>query len=306
MNKHIFTIIVGVVIAASLLFYLFSFQVRSNEAAVVLTFGEANPDVRGAGIHLQLPWPIQEVRRFDRWMHVYEGESEEFPTKDQFNIVVSACIGWQIKDFIKYNVHFGGGDPAKGIADAQAELKRIVRNRLNATMTNVRLEDLVSLDRDRLQHKNIEENARKLATNDAIQTYGIEVVLLKIRRLELPETVKNDVYNRMRTERNSEADKITNRGRTKAEEIKKNAKAEAQEIQSRAMARAKIIMSEGERKASAHYEAFKKYPELAIYLKEVEAFKQIAKDRTTLVLDPRSPAMRVLVEPPPSIKSGGK
>lgn len=302
MKKHIFTIIVGMVIAASLLFYLFSFQVRSNETAVVLTFGKAAEKVREAGIHLQWPWPIQEVRRFDTWMHVYEGASEEFPTKDQFNIVVSACVGWKIKDFIKYNVHFGGGDPAKGIASAQAELKRIVRNRLNATMTDVKLDDLVSLDRGKLKHKDIEDDAKKLATADALQIYGIEVVLLKIRRLELPETVKNDVYNRMRTERNSEAQKITNRGKTKAEAIKKNAKAEAQEIKSRAMARAKIIMSEGERKASAHYEAFKKYPELAIYLKEVEAFKQIAKDRTTLVLDPRSPAVRVLVEPPPTIK----
>ena len=140
MNKHFFTIVVGLVIAASLLFYLFSFQVRSNEKAVVLTFGKADPKVREAGIRPQLPWPIQEVRKFDKRIHVYEGESEEFPTKDQFNIVVSVCVGWRIADFLKYNIHFGSGDPAKGIADAQAELKRIIRNRLNATVGGVKLD----------------------------------------------------------------------------------------------------------------------------------------------------------------------
>jgi len=306
MQKHIFTIIVALVIAATLLLYLFMFQVRENEAAVLLTFGKADKKVRDAGIHFRLPWPIQEVREFDKRLHIYSGKPEECPTKEQFNIITSACIGWHIKDFLKYNKNFGGGAPEKGVADAQAELTRIVRDKVNATIGSITLADLVSLKPEDLKHAAIEEQIKRRATKEAAETYGIEVSLFKLRRLELPETVKGSVYSRMRAERENKAKEIESHGKERAEVIKNNAKAQAQEIRYRADARAKAIVSEGERKAATYYEAFKKYPELAIYLKEVEAFKKIAKDRTTLVLDPRSPAVRVLTAPPPAMDKSGK
>jgi len=302
MKKHIFTMVIAFVIAATLLLYMFTFQVRENEAAVVLTFGKADEKVREAGIHFRLPWPIQEVREFDKRLYIYNSKPEESPTKEQFNIIASVCVGWHIRDFLKYNKNFGGGAPEKGVADAQAELTRIVRDKINATIGGITLADLVSLEPEDLKHTAIEEEIKSRANKEALETYGIEVSLLKLRRLELPETVKGTVYSRMRAEREEKAQEIRSRGKERAEVITNNAKAQAQEIKSRAEARAKAIMSEGERKAATYYEAFKKYPELAVYLKEVEAFRKIAKDRTTLVLDTRSPAVRVLTAEPPEMK----
>src|SRR3989337_2916156 len=96
MGRHAFTIVVGVIIAASLLLYMFAFQVRSNEVAMVLTFGRPETEIPSPGYHFKWPWPVQEVRKFDNRLHVREGRLEEGRTRDGYNIITSVFVGWRI------------------------------------------------------------------------------------------------------------------------------------------------------------------------------------------------------------------
>ena len=97
MGKHVLTVIVGVVVGVSLLLYMFAFQVRQSEKAVLLWFGRpvSQPE---PGYHLKWPWPIEEVRRFDSRIIVTEGRFEETSTRDRYNITMSLCVGWRVVD----------------------------------------------------------------------------------------------------------------------------------------------------------------------------------------------------------------
>ena len=88
MRKHVLTVIVGVVVGVSLLLYMFAFQVRESEVAVLLRFGKASSDLPQPGYHFKLPWPIEEVRKFDSRINVSEGRFEETPTRDKRNITL--------------------------------------------------------------------------------------------------------------------------------------------------------------------------------------------------------------------------
>ena len=107
MRKHVLTVIVGVVVGVSLLLYMFAFQVRESEVAVLLRFGKASTDLPQPGYHFKLPWPIEEVRKFDSRINVSEGRFEETPTKDKRNITLSLCVGWRVSDPLAFNQNFG-------------------------------------------------------------------------------------------------------------------------------------------------------------------------------------------------------
>ena len=97
MNKRrgFFTILVAVLLVATLLLFLISFRVRLNEAAIVFTFRRAAPHaITKPGLYWKLPYPIQTVMKFDRRIHIYEGKFQEYLTRDQHNLIVAVAVGW--------------------------------------------------------------------------------------------------------------------------------------------------------------------------------------------------------------------
>ena len=306
MSKHGFTIVIAVIIAVSLLLQLFTFQVRQNEEAVVLTFGRPADESRKAGWHLQWPWPIQAVHKFDTRLHVYEGKLEEVPTKDRYNIIAAVCVGWEVHDVFKFDQNFGQEEREKGVENAWVQLRSIVRNRVNAMIGQYKLRELVSLNTADLKYDELEKVARAKAEKDALETYGIALPLLKIKRLELPDSVKGQVYSRMKQERSKEATNIRSQGTQQAAAIKASADSEAKQILSRAEARADAIRTEGEVEAAKYYDAFRKNPELAIYLRKIRAFKKIAESDATFILDTKTAPLDILVEESPKPRKVGK
>ena len=304
MSKHVFTIIVAVVIGLSLLFYLFSFQVRSTQVALVLTFGKPGDTLLEPGYHFQWPWPIQEVRRFDNRIHVQEGRFEETYTRDRYNMITSLCVGWKIgpkaADVIEFNRSFGRGEYP--IEEAWLKIEPIVRNQIMAILGQHDLRHLVSYQEEQLEYDDIESDTLKAASSQTLGTYGVEIVLLKIRRLELPASVTSVVYQRMRAERLKEASAKSEEGRTRASVIRADAAAKRKEIMALAQAEAEAIKSEGDKEAAKHFEVFAENPELAIFLRELRALPEILKERTTIILDPSESPIDLFVKGPPEPK----
>ncbi len=208
MRKHVLTVIVGVVVGVSLLLYMFAFQVRESEVAVLLRFGKASTDLPQPGYHFKLPWPIEEVRKFDSRINVSEGRFEETPTRDKRNITLSLCVGWRVSDPLAFNQNFGRLAEEDRMQQAWSRVEGYVRDSALAVMGQHDLNELVSVDRDKLQYDAIEDSILQAANDRANKTYGITFALLKLRRLELPESATQNVYKRMIAERNLEATKI--------------------------------------------------------------------------------------------------
>ena len=207
MSKHVLTVIVAVIIGVSLFLYMFAFQVRESEKVVVLRFGKPAAVQPEPGYHFKWPWPIEEVRRFDARIHVSEGKIEETRTKDGNNIIVSLCVGWRVSDPQIFNQNFGRADQEKQEDEAWGKIESIVRDRTLATLGNYELGQLVNVQTDKLRYDQIEDEIREKANATlgpaglGVKDFGVEIVLAKIRRLELPASVTSAVYARMVQER---------------------------------------------------------------------------------------------------------
>jgi membrane protease subunit HflC len=289
MKKHVLTVIVGVVVGVSLLIYMFAFQVRENEVAVLLHFGKASADLPKAGYHFKLPWPIEEVRKFDSRINVSESRLEETPTKDKKNITLSVCVGWRVSDPLAFNQNFGRTPEDERMKEAWSRAEGYLRDSSLAVMGQHDLSDLVSVDRDKLKYDAIEDAILQAANERATRTYGISFALLKLRRLELPQSAMERVFQRMIQERNLEATKIQESGNAIAAVIKANATTEKEELLARARSEAETLKGKGDAEAAKYFEVFAKNPDLAIYLRKIRALQETLKTKTTVIVDPSIP-----------------
>lgn len=298
MGKHVLTVVVAVIIGLSLVLYMFAYQVRSSETAIVLTFGKPGESIPEAGYHFKWPWPIQEVRTFDNRVHVQEGRFEETLTADQYNVIVSLVIGWKISDVNTFNKNFGSfEDPIKQAWDNH--LERIVRDKTLAVIGSSRLRQLVSTDFSQLKYDEIEADILNRAQLEAGSTYGAELTLAKIRRLELPQSATLKVYERMKAERGVEAQKIQSVGQEVADVIRGEAESQREQILALANSEAERIRGEGDAEAAGYYKVFTQNPELAIYLRKIKALRESTLENTTVILDTTTPPFDLLkLEPP--------
>lgn len=311
MSKHVLTVIVAVIIGVSLLLYMFAFQVRESEKVVVLRFGKPAAAQPEPGYHFKWPWPIEEVRRFDARIHVSEGKIEETRTKDGQNIIVSLCVGWKVADPQIFNQNFGRVDPDKQEEEAWGRIESIVRDRTLATLGNYDLGQLVNVESDKLQYDQIESEIKQKVSATlgpagyGVKDFGIEIALAKIRRLELPATLTNSVYERMKAERGLEAEKYRSDGTQKAAVIVGRAESQRDQILARAQSEAERLRGEGDAEAATYYKAFDQNPDLAIYLVKIRALRTAAKGKTTLIVDTSMPPFDLLIQGPPELKASG-
>ncbi len=297
-GKHAFTIMVACVIAVALLLQLFMFQVRSNEVAILMTFGKPSDATLDPGYHFRFPWPIQVVRKFDNRWQANEGKLVEQYTEDKHSIITSILACWKVGDVKKFNENFGKLDREDAMEQAWARLDPILRDAMNAEVGKANLSDFVSIEEE-LQYEVVEQAAMQEAAKDA-EDFGIELVMLKIKRLELPESAREKVYDRMKQERQEEAEGIRQEGFQRAENIKNEAESMANEIRAVAENVAASIKSEGEREAADIYRIQAENPRLAIFLKQLDALRRLSETGTTFIVDTNTPPWDVLVQEPPA------
>src|SRR6516225_6913417 len=142
MKRNFLSISVGALLIFIVLLLLFVFQVRKSEVVVVTTFGKPTRDISAPGPHLRLPWPIENVHRFDQRVQNFEDRFTEGLTQDSFNLLTSVYVGWKITDpkafFPKF---YGGSEP---IANAERVLDRMLSNAKTAIIGRHPLSDLLS------------------------------------------------------------------------------------------------------------------------------------------------------------------
>ena len=290
MKKNPYPLFTAGVLVVIFLLLLFTFQVRQTQVAVVTNFGEFSGTRTDPGLYFRWPWPIQKVYKLENRMQVFDGEFEQLPTKDGKMLLVSVFVGWRIGDPEKFLQRFDQGDKIK----AEKSLETLVDGAKTTVISGRDFSDLISPDESQLKFDEMEQEMLDTVKALASEEYGIEVSALGIKRIGLPTSVTSQVFTRMIQERQVLISQFRGEGQSRAAEIRAEADRKSQEIIAEANGQARRIEGKADEEAAAAYSVFAQNEELALLILEVNAFKDVMKGKTTLILDPNTPPLGLL------------
>ena len=272
--------------AALLLIYLTFFSVKETEFVLVTQFGRPIRTVTDAGLHVK--WFFQNSTYFDRRLRVYNPRPSEFLTRDKKNIVIDNYVAWKIQDPNRFVQTVG--DPVA----AEMRLHDIIWSGLSAALGTHDLEALVSAS-NRIETGELLDKLTALTDKAALEQYGIDVVDVRIKRLNLPEQNKQSVYARMRAERERIARQYRAEGEEQALAIRADADKQKEEILSVAYRDAEKTRGQGDAESTRIYgQAYSKNPRLYKLLRTLESYKKVLDDKTTAILSSDSELLRIL------------
>src|SRR5688572_20644760 len=285
MRNNRLTLVVGVILVIVFGLLLFTFQVRQTEVVMVTTFDRPTRPVTEPGLKFKWPYPIQKVYRFDKRTQNFEDDFEETLTRDNYNLLAMVYVGWTVADVELYFKSF----PAATPESAEPALKGLIRSAKNAVVGKHNFSDFISTDAKQLKFVEIEKEMLDYVQKEAGQKYGIAIDFLGIKKLGLPESVTQKVFDRMTAERQREVDRLKAQGEAEAMRIRSAADLERDKILAAADRKASDIRAEGDAEAAKSFDAFKEHPELAVFLLKLNALEASMKDRATLIMDERTP-----------------
>jgi membrane protease subunit HflC len=288
-------VLVAAIAGGLLLVYLTFYSTRETEFALITQFGRPVRTVVNAGLHVK--WPFQSILRFDRRLRVYNPRPAEFLTRDKKNLVIENYVAWRIDDpdlFVK-----SVGDTAS----AEMRLHDIIWSSLSAALGTLDLESLVSASADKVQASSMLDMLTTHADLTALAQYGIRVVDVRIKRLNLPEQNKQSVFARMRAERGRIAMQYRAEGEEQGLVIRANADREKEAILSAAYKDAEKIRGEGDAEATRIYgQAYSKNPHFYKLQRTLESYKKVLDDKTTIILNSDSALLKVLTQGEAGVK----
>ena len=274
----------------ALLSFVFTYQVRFTERAVLTTFGKADAnDVKSEGLKFKLPWPIQEVTKYDTRARFFQIESETQQTLDDRQIIVKAYCIWNVSDPLNFFRQFSnaGDREIDHYRKAEEIIRAIVRSAVSQT-SSFRLDELLAQGAENSKLAALEEKI----LNDvraALTTEGVEIQDVGINRIMMPQETTESVFLRMGKSRTRLVKEIESAGEAQAMGIESAARTTASRILDFARVRADEIRSLGDREAAQYVEQMNEYPELAVFLKNLEFMREAMAKRITFVFPTTMP-----------------
>lgn len=287
-------LVLGLVVAIIFFTILFVFEVPETTYAIVQRLGrpirhtvegEERVVIYSPGLHVKIPF-IDQVWLHDKRLYCYDlktGQTEQMQTADNYQVLLSTFVLWRVGDPYTFFKAVGS------TADAESKLDEIVRNSRSSVIGMHTLDEMINVEADAIELDVIEGEMLDGVAGIAMNDYGIEVRHVGIKHIGFPEQVTQEVFERMRRERKRQADKILAEGEAEAQKIRAGADLKVRQILADAEAAATTIRAEGDTKAAEYYAAFRQHPELAEFLRKLDALRKTLGERTTLVLDTSTP-----------------
>jgi len=300
MKKNLITIVIAAVLVVIFALLLFTFQVRQSEVAVLTTFGKpAATNIDQPGIYGKWPWPIQQVYRFDQRVQNFEDKYSENLTADNTMLLTSVYVGWRISDAKEFFPKFAGGS----VEAAQRQLETMLRSAKAAVIGKHNLSDFVNADTKQLKLEAIEDEIKAAVQGElASQNYGISIEFLGVKKLGLPESVTQTVFDRMKSERTVLISEAQFKGEAEATKIKSAAERQAADVIANAQADATRIEGAGVAEAAKTLSVFQQKPDLAIFLEQLKTLKSSLNQKSTLIFDERTPPFSLFQNLPANFK----
>lgn len=278
MNKHLGTALL-VAIAALILVSVSIFTVDERQSAIVFRLGEIVASQDKPGLYFKLPI-VDRVRHFDkRILTIDTDDPDLFLTSEKKNVLVDSFVKWRIIDVRQYYVSVQGDE-----ARAAIRLTQTVNDTLRAEFGKRTIHDVVSGERDDIMNV-----MREKADGDA-RKIGVQVIDVRLKRVDLPQEVSDSVYGRMQAERTRVAKQLRSLGTEESEKIRADADRQREVLIAESYRDAQKIKGEGDAKASSIYaSAFQADPEFFAFYRSLEAYRQSFKNKgDVLILDPSS------------------
>jgi membrane protease subunit HflC len=271
--------LIGILLAAAVVIASFAiFTVSEREKAILFRFGEIVKTDFQPGLHWQTPF-VNNVRKFDSRIQTLDAEPERYLTGEKKNLIVDSFVKWRIKDVANYYTATGG-DAVR----ANLRLSQIIKDGLRGEFAKRTIKEAVS--GERLQIMNlITEQANKQA-----EQFGIEIVDVRIKRIDFPPEISDSVYRRMRAERVRVAKDLRSRGAESAEKIRAEADRQRTVITADAFRDAEILRGEGDAAATGIYaKAYGRDIEFYSLYRSLNAYKRTFSSKSDiLVIQPDS------------------
>lgn len=278
MNRVISYVFVGLI--ALWVFSSTLFVVDQRQFAIVFALGEVKQVIKEPGLHFKLPPPFQNVLFLDkRILTLDTPDADRFITAEKKNILVDAFVKWRIIDPRLYFISFGGDE-----GRLQDRMSQIVKAALNEEITKRTVREVISGERGKVM-----EAIQTKVSNEA-KEIGIEIVDVRLKRVDYVEQINNSVYDRMKSERARVANQLRSTGAAESEKIRADADRQRTVLLAEAYRDAENIKGAGDAKASQIYaQAFGKSPEFYKFYRSLEAYRASFKSRSdVMVVDPNS------------------
>lgn len=270
----------GIIIAAvvALLALLSLYTVKQTEYALKLQFGKVKGVELKPGLHWKMP-VIQRIVYFDNRIQTLDAPADRFLTNEKKNVIVDSYVKWKIVDVVKYYTDVRGNEQLAG-----QRLSEVIADGLRGKFGSRTIQDVVAGDRTLIMEQITRE------ADERARSFGIKVVDVRIKRIDLPQEVSDSVYQRMRAERERVARNLRAQGKAEAVRITADAEKQRVVLLAEAKRKAEQLRGEGEAEAAKIYaEAFGQDEEFFGLYRSLAAYRETFKqNHDVLVLEPDS------------------
>ncbi|MGA2679514.1 MAG: SPFH domain-containing protein [Sedimentisphaerales bacterium] len=287
------TITIFIVLLFVILALVFTmFQVRETESALVMTFGKATRQITEPGLYFKWPPPIEMVQKFDSRSRGLVAEIGETPTKGAVPIIVNTFIVWRVAEPLAFFNAVGT------VSEAENKLLTQISDTQNKVIGRHDFSEFVNSDPTKIKLDEIEKEMLAEIQKAVRSDYGIEIKAIGIRQLKISEDVSKDVFERMRAERNRRTEATIAEGNAASKKIVTDALSMQTELLAAAEARAKAIRAQGDAEAAQYYKLLEQDPQLAMFLRDIDALKKILEQRATVVISADTEPFKLLRQMP--------
>ena len=259
--------------------------VDETEQIVILQFGKPVRTLKEPGLNWKLPAPLQTSNSFEKRLLEYDVPPEEILSKDKKSLIIDNYVRWRITDPLLFL------QTVAAIPTAKTRLDDIVYSELRQELGTHDMVEIITENRELIMEK------VTIASNEETSKYGIEVIDVRIRRVDLPQENEASIYARMEAERKRQANKFRSEGEEEAQKIRAATDRDKTVILADAYKTSQQIRGEGEAKALDIYaSSFSKDPKFYDFIRTLETFEKVIDDKTTLVLPGDSKLFKELVQ----------
>ena len=261
------------------------FIVDETEQVVILQLGKPVKTVTNPGINFKLPFPLQEKITFDDRLLEYDSPPEEILSKDKKSLIVDNYVRWKIVDPLQFL------KTVQAVPTAKSRMDDIVYSELRRELGTHDMVEIITENREQIM------DIVTRQSNSATLAYGISVVDVRIRRVDLPAENEESIYARMEAERKRQANKFRSEGEEEAQKIRAATDRDKTIILADAYKEAEKIRGEGDAKAVQVYaKSYSADPKFYEFVRTLDAYKKVVDDKTTLVLPSDSKLFKLLMD----------
>ena len=278
-NFSILKWIVGLLLVIVLAFFGFTAEVREGECAVITRFGAPRAEITEAGLYLRLPWPFEEVVKYDGRRQYLESNYLETLTRDKRNIILRSYVVWAISSPLTYYNSVRSNDIA------EQYIQDLVTNATNGVLGGYDLTELVSLEEEQIKIEEIQQEIFDRVSQNSMDTYGIKISEVSMMRLSLPDVNLQSAFDQMKADRQKDIDTILAEAERDANKIITDADARAAEIIAKGTTEAAEIKAQTETEVARIYaEAQAANLELYQFLRQLDTVAGSVGEDTTLIV----------------------